>query len=276
MHPRLLKMLVLMDPVIQLPNGGISAAVNSTGRRDIWESREAARQSFMRNKFYQSWDPRVLDLWLKYGLRSAPTALFPTPPGQPERTTDPRVTLATSKHQEITLYVRPTFRPEAPEAALRDDEAPADLDPSAPKDVEYPFYRPEPVQIYQKLPEIRPSVLYVYGEASDFCTSERRDQHRDRTGTGVGGSGGTAAGEVEQVVVPKHGHLVPFEEVNKCAESITEFIGRRLSIWHKHETEFQEQWLRKSKKERATVDQRWLDNIKPRTDVKKGLDRTKL
>ena len=80
MHPRLFTSLILIDPVIQrLPSakGNMGPAKASTNRRDRWPSRVAAEASFKRSKFYQSWDPRVLDLWVKHGLRELPTYIHP-------------------------------------------------------------------------------------------------------------------------------------------------------------------------------------------------------
>lgn len=60
-HPRLLRSLILLDPVIQEPNGSIPPAIASTPRRDFWPTREAAVARFKGSKFYQAWDSRVLD-----------------------------------------------------------------------------------------------------------------------------------------------------------------------------------------------------------------------
>ena len=83
MHPRLFTSLILIDPVIaRTPSaqGNFAPARLSAKRRDRWPSREAAAASFKRSKFYQTWDPRVLDLWIKYGLRNLPTLVYPIYP----------------------------------------------------------------------------------------------------------------------------------------------------------------------------------------------------
>ena len=119
MHPRLFTTLILMDPVIQrLPSrqGNYGPAKASTVRRDRWPNRKAAEASFKRSKFYQTWDSRVLDLWIKYGLRDLPTLLHPEPTAasntlpplnadpssatvSPDKETETEVTLTTTKHQ---------------------------------------------------------------------------------------------------------------------------------------------------------------------------------
>ncbi|KAJ7509012.1 hypothetical protein B0H11DRAFT_1847506 [Mycena galericulata] len=46
-------------------------------RRDIWESREAARAWFTQRLPWKRWDARVLDAFVQYGLRDLPTAAYP-------------------------------------------------------------------------------------------------------------------------------------------------------------------------------------------------------
>ncbi|EAQ82891.1 hypothetical protein CHGG_11067 [Chaetomium globosum CBS 148.51] len=120
-HPRLLHSLALLDPVITTTHSGIGPAAASTNRRDIWDSRAAAAARFAKSPFYRAWDPRVLDLWVRHGLRALPTELYPYPPGaartSPTATTpnpnatDPPVTLTTTKHQELFTFLRPTYLP---------------------------------------------------------------------------------------------------------------------------------------------------------------------
>jgi pimeloyl-ACP methyl ester carboxylesterase len=72
LHPRLFETLILIDPVIQGKVsllGNVSPAAASAKRRDRWPSREEALESFKKSKFYQTWDSRVLDRWVQYGLR---------------------------------------------------------------------------------------------------------------------------------------------------------------------------------------------------------------
>ncbi|TFY81118.1 hypothetical protein EWM64_g2896 [Hericium alpestre] len=42
-------------------------------RRDMWSSHEEAENQF-RDNLLKDWDPRIIDLYLKYGLRETPTA----------------------------------------------------------------------------------------------------------------------------------------------------------------------------------------------------------
>ncbi|KAJ3543092.1 hypothetical protein NM208_g3754 [Fusarium decemcellulare] len=251
-HPRLLRSLVLLDPVIQQPNGSIPPAIASTPRRDIWPSREAAASRFKGSKFFQSWDPRVLDRWIEYGLRDAPTELHPTD----GEGADERVTLTTTKHQELFTFLRPTYRKLPVEEYV-------DKDPIADHEYPgYPFYRPEPLQVFRRLPELRPSVLYIFGDKSDLSPPLQRQEKMARTGTGVGGSGGADAGRVQEVVLDC-GHLVAMEKVTECADAITVFLRRELERWRKEKQEFEEYWNKKTRREQITIDKDWADKIKP-------------
>ncbi|KAJ7175087.1 alpha/beta-hydrolase [Mycena crocata] len=53
----------------------IKAAVQK--RTDVWGSRDEARAWFQERKSWKKWDSRVLEAFLKYGLRDLPTATYP-------------------------------------------------------------------------------------------------------------------------------------------------------------------------------------------------------
>lgn len=256
MHPRLFHTLVLLDPVIQTANAGIAPAVASTNRRDIWDSRSAAASKFRQSKFYQAWDPRVLDLWIQHGLRDLPTELYPSD-GPAAAAAAGRVTLTTTKHQELFTFLRPTY-PRGPGFAIP-DRGPLP-DGQSP---DYPFYRPEPLHAFSRLPELRPSVLYVFGETSDLSTPERRRAKMERTGAGVGGSGGAAAGRVKEVVLDC-GHLVAMERVPQCADAIAEFLGGEMARWREEQERFVEGRRVRDRREVIMVDEVWKREIKPR------------
>ncbi|KAL7912858.1 Alpha/beta hydrolase family domain-containing protein [Trichoderma velutinum] len=251
-HPRLLRSLVLIDPVIQVQNGSIPPAISSTSRQDIWPSKDAATSRFKGSKFFQTWDPRVLDLWLEYGLRQAPTELYPAK----DTKTDERLTLTTSKHQELFTFLRPTY-PKVP------GEEYLDKDPVADEEYPgYPFYRPEPLYVYRRLPELRPNILYIFGAKSYLSSPEQRQAKMALTGTGVGGSGGAAAGRVKQATFDC-GHLVPMEKVSECASAITAFLGDELERWRQEKAEFDQYWSKKSRTEQATIDEEWARKVDP-------------
>ncbi|KAL1306776.1 hypothetical protein AAFC00_005437 [Neodothiora populina] len=229
-HPSLFTTLILIDPVIQRvtnPEGNYAPAKASTRRRDRWPSREAARTAFKKSKFYQTWDPRVLDLWIDHGIRDLPSELYPT--HEPEE-----VTLTTSKHQEVATFMRGNFPGPLNPAPLT---APSplthgDVDVSL-EDIS-PFYRPEALAVFQRLPFLNPSVLYIFGAESSLSQPHLRADKMAMTGVGVGGSGGQAKGRVSEVVLDA-GHLIPMEKVTATADECSGWIGKQVTRWSEEE-----------------------------------------
>ncbi|KAF2120708.1 Alpha/beta hydrolase family-domain-containing protein [Lophiotrema nucula] len=291
LHPRLIESLILIDPVIQRRvsvSGNVSPAFSSAMRRDRWPSREAAALAMKKNKFYQAWDDRVFDRWIQYGLRDLPTKLYPASSSTPgpvpatvssEPTTTPNpphpreVTLTTSKHQEVMTFLRPNFpfragdlEPSSSEystsnlGALNRRTHP-DLSPSDTP--QQPFYRGESMIVFQQLPHLRPSVLYVFGSESFLTASpEIIEEKMAMTGSGTGGSGGRAEGRVAQVMVQDAGHLIPMEKVEKTAEHAADWINKELVRWRQHERLTEEEWGTKEGIERSVLSDRFVEELK--------------
>ncbi len=167
------------------------------------------------------------------------------------------MTLTTTKHQELFTFLRPTYRTDA--GGLPDLDAAHAAAQKSP----YAFYRPEPLWAYRRLPELRPSVLYVFGETSDMSAPEARRAKMEMTGTGLGGSGGAAKGRVQEVVVDC-GHLVAMERVPQCADAIAGFLGAELALWRRERKEFEERRAAVDGKALVMVDERWMEAIKPK------------
>ncbi|KAJ5086620.1 hypothetical protein NUU61_007927 [Penicillium alfredii] len=284
MHPRLLHTLVLLDPVIQPHTTQLDplsleekqriiakTTQLSTHRRDLWPSREAAAQSYQRSPFYRAWDPRVLARWVQHGLRELPTAIHPLDKQAATTTTDPTnapVTLRTPLHQEVFTYSRPNYHhiPGSKQPVNRVTHP--DLDGDHPDC--YPFYRPEPARIFAQLPFLRPSVLYIFAGKSDMCLPKMRAAKLTTTGTGLGGSGGVAAGRVREVFLADFGHLLAQEAVNECADAAACWFAPELRRWREEEDSFRAAWSRKTKFEKMTIDAEWLKNVPaPRRPAKK-------
>ncbi|KAL1871479.1 hypothetical protein Plec18167_007039, partial [Paecilomyces lecythidis] len=233
---------------------GREFAQASTFRRDLWPSRREAVQKFKSSPFYQAWDSRVFDKWVQYGLRDLPTPLYPIS----DETGQCAVTLTTTKAQELFFYVRPSYLDER--SGLPRGIPKREMHPDDIGEHDFPFYRPEPARMFRHLPEVKPAVLYLFGENSPLSSPSSRQEKLRITGTGIGGSGGVAHGLVQEIVLPC-GHMVPMELVQETAEACVGFIDVRLSSWESRTTRFKKAWERVPHHERISVDKQWEEKI---------------
>ncbi|KAF2631978.1 alpha/beta-hydrolase [Macroventuria anomochaeta] len=266
LHPRLFESLILIDPVIQgkmTVLGNVSPAFASAKRRDLWPSRAEAAKGFKKSKFYQTWDPRVLDRWIEHGLRNVPTKLYPD-------AKEGQVTLSTTKHQEVMTFLRPNFRnrggetePDSVDFTLTNPKlnrrTHADLTPY--EQPQEPFYRGESTIVFNQLPTLRPSVLYVFGSLSFLTDDAIIEEKLAKTGSGVGGSGGRAEGRVDSVMVQDAGHLIPMEKVEESADHIGKWIGKEMVRYRDWEKKTQEEWGNKKGIERSVLSDRFVEEL---------------
>jgi pimeloyl-ACP methyl ester carboxylesterase len=290
-HPRLFETLILFDPVIQRMvsvSGNVGPAHASARRRDRWPSREDAAKSMMRSKFYQSWDKRVFDCWIQHGLRELPTSLYPSSDATPGPlpaavSTDPsmtptpaqprEVTLKTTKHQEVMTFLRPNFafRPgvdSEPSSAEFSVANPTAINRRTHPDLilsptpQTPFYRGESMMVFQQLPFLRPSVLYVFGSLS-FLTLDKTqiDEKMELTGSGPGGSGGAKEGRVTQIMVEGAGHLIPMEKVEESALHVASWVGKEMGRFWDGEKRIGAEWGGKKGIERSLLADRFVQEL---------------
>lgn len=272
-HPRLFISLCLIDPVFErLPSdkGNYAPAKASTNRRDIWPSRRAAENSFKRSKFYQTWDPRVLELWIKHGLRELPTYLYPhataasnTPSTitadpssatvSPAPDTEKGVTLTTTKHQEVLTFLRLNLPTEAyPNPSTEPNPIThPDVDPECPSNS--PFYRSEGRATFLKLPFLRPSVFYIFGDQSHLSAPLLKADKLAHTGTAVGGSGGVKKGRVSSVTFKNVGHLIPMEIVDQTATACARWLAPEIERWREIEDAERKEWAAVPREKRAMM-----------------------
>ncbi|KAM3561904.1 hypothetical protein ARSEF4850_002994 [Beauveria asiatica] len=257
-HPRLFSSLVLIDPVIsaQHPDdvaGYMQPPSMSARRRDVWPSRAAAAAAFQKSPFYQSWDPRVFDRWIAHGLSQR----APDDDDDDDDDDKPQVTLTTTKHQEVFTFARPSYH-----ALAGDGKSIADMDLVPDMDLTHgvstPIYRPEPSLVFDRLPHLRPPVLWVFGGDSYMSFEAMRDAKLRATGTGIGGSGGVAAGRVAHVVGEGWGHLIPFEAPAFVAEAAAETAAQTVKRWQGEELAY-EAWTRKPLAEKSQMRPELLD-----------------
>ncbi|KAL4802370.1 alpha/beta-hydrolase [Aspergillus unguis] len=237
MHPRLFTSLVLIEPVMvpDIYTGmGPEFVTIALAKKSSWPSRHEAER-YLR-KSYRKWDPRVLELYLEYGLRSQQ----PTVPDKESNPSDSKsspVSLITHPRQEALQYLRPNFQHKQP--ASGDASHPDIIGPARTTSL---FYRTEPILLWNMLPHIRPSVLFVFGGKSPISTAPRRGDLLERTGTGVGGSGGVKQGKVKEVTVLRAGHTVPLEEVDLVSESVVEWVRGEMGRWNDEQERVKREW----------------------------------
>ncbi|GJC89738.1 Abhydrolase domain-containing protein mpaH [Colletotrichum liriopes] len=216
------------------------------------------RKAFLKSSFYRAWDGRVFDAWVDHGLRDVPTQLYPASDATPKGS----VTLATTKHQEVFTFFRPSWYAYDPSGrdVVRQELVP-DLDPALnERYFTFPFYRSEGASTLVRLPNLRPGVLYVFGGASDLSTPELREEKMRLTGTGVGGSGGAARGKVREVTLPGAGHLFPMEVPDVSAKLAAEWIEKGLGEWRAEQEDY-ERWTRLSVREKTTLTEEWMEKF---------------
>jgi len=258
-HPRLFHSLALIEPVIQSsPPTGPNAALPSSLRPDTWPSRSAAEEFFRNGKAHRNWDPRVLDQYLKYGLRDLPNSFAGKSNGP--------VTLTTTKHQEAWTYARSNF------ISTSDRHQARLLAPDLNvENAECLFHRPEMVQTFYNLPNVRPNVLWLFGARSYINSSQAsRAEKVACTGTGIGGSGGAEAGHVENTVIQDGGHMLPFEHVQECASTLAPWLAKQVQDFNILEQFHQGHDSERSQQGMKILSKHWLENVMLKSDAKRS------
>ena len=265
MHPRLLSTLVWIEPVMMDEISGTpSPVLQSTKRRDLWETRAKAESQL--RKGFQSWDARALDRLVEYGLRDTPTALYNK---DRNRVSKPGfVTLKTTKHQEAWGYkqlnVEPLKGPRLRRLLLPDWDPTIPLPPIS--------NRPEPRIAMKLLPHLRPSVLYIFGATSPLSSPEDRGKKIKRTGTAAGGSGGFTEGMVKGHVLQDSGHLMIFERPAEPARAAADWIQRWFDRWRADERLIREHESEKSANGMLGMSKVWIDAVTQNPDGPKRRD----
>lgn len=229
-HPRILVSLVLLDPVVGLtvPHSGATWLYMNSRRQDLWPSKETAERFLRSSRTLQTWDPRAMALFLKYGLRDTPTLLYPQPG---------HVTLRTSKAQEGWAYARNWFDslPGIDKSEVMWTRAKyPDMNESIFST--HPFFRSVDKYIWQSLPFLRPSVLYIVPECAPLAKDTTIEDKVGRTGTGDGGSGGAREGRVSSATIIGVGHFLPFEKPADCATIAAQWLEKDLRGWRQRRT----------------------------------------
>ncbi|KAF2662584.1 alpha/beta-hydrolase [Lophiostoma macrostomum CBS 122681] len=258
-HPSLFHSIILIDPFLQdFAPPGPNAALMASMRRDTWDSRAAAEKQMSKNPFFKAMDPRVLQKYLKFGLRDLP---------------DGKVTLATPKSQEAWSFVRSNFEPvpedtNTVEARRRERLLSPDMLPfSAASTMMYA--RPETVPVLDSVSHLRPRTLFVHGEYSHINHEEIREMQLSKVGVGPGGNGGVADGGVETAIVEDGSHLCCFEKPAVVAADAANWLKKETARW-KEEKEFYATLDRaKSKDDIKELSEKWVSGTKLDANVQR-------
>ena len=173
-------------------------------RKTRWPTRKAAEEYFTKRKDFALWDRRVVDLFLKHDLQDLP---------------DGSAQSKSPSIQSVQLAGHPV--PPLEGLSLGDD-----YESRVQPESDYPpgFYNANGARAKQYLQSVNCPVLYQWATDSQFVSEE---QYRNRivghTGTGVGGGGGEAKGQVTQEFIPGN-HAGPLERPTDCAKSVAKWI----------------------------------------------------
>jgi hypothetical protein len=126
---------------------------------------------------------------------------------------------------------------------------------------ETPFYRGESTIVFNQLPSLRPSILYIFGELSFLTNDAIIEEKLAKTGSGVGGSGGRAEGRVASVTVQGAGHLIPMEKVEESAGHISKWISKEMVRYWDWERKTEEEWDGKQGLERSVLPDRFVEEL---------------
>jgi pimeloyl-ACP methyl ester carboxylesterase len=216
LHPRLFAALVAMEPFLASPGmvvdprGFAGSTMRSMAKKkDTWPSREEARRILRRNPYFRRFDKDVFDRVIEMDIR---------PTGNEEE-----VKSVTPKSQEVGMMVR-----------LIDGEAGknwSDFTGNVGQVVQTGFYRSEPYYIMNRLADVRPPVLYVFGTESKVSMKPFPAFLKENTGIGDLGSGGPKKDMVDVAWVHGSDHPLPFEKPDETAKAMVPWIQKQIRRW---------------------------------------------
>jgi hypothetical protein len=108
---------------------------------------------------------------------------------------------------------------------------------------------------------LRPNVLFIFGGLSDVATPKMQKDLMERTGVGIGGSGGVKEGAVSKHIFKNLGHLMPMEDPEGCSNVASAWLGEELKVWAEKEAKFRKEWSAVSAREKMVVSEEWKERI---------------
>ena len=124
------------------------------------------------------------------------------------------------------------------------------------------------VQMLQNLPQIRPSILWIFGSRTHINSLILQDEKVSLTGTGIEGNGGVKAGTVEKAIIENGDHMVPLERVKECAMVLGRWFEKKVEEFGAEETFHREHKRGKSEREMLVTSKQWLTSVREKSDIK--------
>lgn len=237
LHPKLFSAIIIIDPAISPTYNArlIFPARLSVKRRTNWPSRSEAAAGFKRSKFYQSWDPRVLDLWTQYGIRQISED-------------SEKVELATPRDQEILAFLRVDQL--GIEKRVQSVEDQNELEATELYDF---FDRREIYETFHRLSKLEPSALFIHGGLSAVSPPDVRRGRIQQTLLGRTVVVNKPLRSVDNVLFDDIGHLIPMEIPRRTAEAIAEWLPNELREVQRLEDEDMKAWAGLPKEARSKL-----------------------
>lgn len=244
-HPRLFEAVVLIDTAMTMTMAGNIRQMFTFAwkKPEKFATSEEVVRYVKANPLFKTWDRRAVERYIDSAFHDAPTALHP----------DHSIKFKSSIFSEIRNTSRPNPDKVTFEGSVTEAERYQYPDIGTDSPLVSPVYNPHTGQAYRWLPSLRPAALYILGEGSVICPPESLEHRTNITGTGPGGSGGVAAGNVKAVTL-NGGHFLPMTNIEGTAETAGEWVAERIEKWRRQEEGFWREWERKSLAEKKKPD----------------------
>lgn len=124
------------------------------------------------------------------------------------------------------------------------------------------FNYPDMVMAFHSPPHVRLNLPWVFGTTSYLNVSaEEQDEKIIRSGTGLGGNGGTKLGRVGKKTI-ESGHMSLFEKVEECACALATWLERQIEDFGRTEEFWQTFGSGVPDRAMTTLSREWMKNTR--------------